>query len=182
MIGIMQPYFFPYIGYFQLIQSVDSYVNLDHVAFMKRSYMTRNVLKNEIPISIPVSISVPDVDTALLFPAQKTRQRVQIPKIGISKCDSLLLLHILLVPIPLLLSLPPSPSPHLLSPVVLLPTRQYRRQTRSLGSQDLKARRRADPLWPREGHFGGKGLRPALSNTFLPERRHEPSFATCSPS
>lgn len=54
MIGIMQPYFFPYIGYFQLIQAVDSYVNLDHVAFMKRSYMTRNVLKNEIPISIPV--------------------------------------------------------------------------------------------------------------------------------
>lgn len=54
MIGIMQPYFFPYIGYFQLIQAVDSYVNLDHVAFMKRSYMTRNVLKNNIPISIPV--------------------------------------------------------------------------------------------------------------------------------
>ena len=50
----MQPYFFPYIGYFQLIQAVDSYVNLDHVAFMKRSYMTRNVLKNNIPISIPV--------------------------------------------------------------------------------------------------------------------------------
>jgi len=54
MIGIMQPYFFPYIGYFQLIQAVDSYVNLDHVAFMKRSYMTRNSLKNNIPISIPV--------------------------------------------------------------------------------------------------------------------------------
>ena len=45
-IGIMQPYFFPYIGYFQLINEVDVYVNLDHVSFMKRSYMTRNTLKN----------------------------------------------------------------------------------------------------------------------------------------
>ena len=54
-IGIMQPYFFPYIGYFQLIDTVDIYVNLDHVAFMKRSYMTRNSIKNNIPINIPVS-------------------------------------------------------------------------------------------------------------------------------
>jgi len=54
MIGIMQPYFFPYIGYFQLIHAVDTYVNLDHVAFMKRSYMTRNVLKNNTKINIPV--------------------------------------------------------------------------------------------------------------------------------
>ena len=45
-IGVMQPYFFPYLGYFQLINEVDVYVNLDHVSFMKRSYMTRNILKN----------------------------------------------------------------------------------------------------------------------------------------
>ena len=50
----MQPYFFPYIGYFQLIDAVDIYVNLDHVSFMKSSYMTRNTLKNNTPISIPV--------------------------------------------------------------------------------------------------------------------------------
>ena len=54
-IGIMQPYFFPYIGYFQLIHAVDTYVNLDHVSFMKRSYMTRNTLKNGTDINIPVS-------------------------------------------------------------------------------------------------------------------------------
>jgi hypothetical protein len=53
-IGVMQPYFFPYIGYFQLIDAVDVYVNLDHVNFMKRSYMTRNTLKNNTPITIPV--------------------------------------------------------------------------------------------------------------------------------
>jgi hypothetical protein len=54
MVGIMQPYFFPYIGYFQLIHCVDTYVNLDHVSFMKRSYMTRNTLKNNTLINIPV--------------------------------------------------------------------------------------------------------------------------------
>ena len=51
MVGIMQPYFFPYLGYFQLISSVDTYVNLDHVSFMKRSYMTRNKLKNGVSIN-----------------------------------------------------------------------------------------------------------------------------------
>jgi hypothetical protein len=51
----MQPYFFPYIGYFQLIKAVDTYVNLDHVSFMKASYMTRNTLKNGVKINIPVS-------------------------------------------------------------------------------------------------------------------------------
>lgn len=54
-IGIMQPYFFPYIGYFQLIGAVDVYVNLEHVSFMKRSYMTRNLLKNKTPFNVPVS-------------------------------------------------------------------------------------------------------------------------------
>jgi hypothetical protein len=53
-IGIMQPYFFPYIGYFQLIDSVDTYVNLDHVSFMKRSYMVRNKLKNDVGINLSV--------------------------------------------------------------------------------------------------------------------------------
>jgi hypothetical protein len=50
----MQPYFFPYLGYFQLISSVDTYVNLDHVSFMKRSYMTRNKLKNGVSINLNV--------------------------------------------------------------------------------------------------------------------------------
>lgn len=53
-VGIMQPYFFPYIGYFQLIHSVDTYVNLDHVNFMKRSYMTRNIVKNDVPLTVQV--------------------------------------------------------------------------------------------------------------------------------
>ena len=56
-IAIMQPYFYPYIGYFQLIHAVDVYVNLDHVSFMPRSYMTRNTVKNNISINVPVANS-----------------------------------------------------------------------------------------------------------------------------
>ncbi len=41
-IAIMQPYFFPYIGYFQLINAVDKYVFLDDVHFINRGWINRN--------------------------------------------------------------------------------------------------------------------------------------------
>lgn len=43
-IGIMQPYFFPYIGYFQHIYACDVYVFLDDVDFANREYVRRNSL------------------------------------------------------------------------------------------------------------------------------------------
>jgi len=53
-VSIMQPYYYPYIGYFQLIKSCDIFVNLEHVSFKKRSYMTRNILKDSQPINLRV--------------------------------------------------------------------------------------------------------------------------------
>ena len=41
-IGIMQAYFFPYIGYFQLIDSTDKFIIYEHVGFRKGSWVTRN--------------------------------------------------------------------------------------------------------------------------------------------
>ena len=38
----MQPYFFPYIGYFQLINAVDTYVVYDDVNYIKGGYVNRN--------------------------------------------------------------------------------------------------------------------------------------------
>ncbi len=38
----MQPYFLPYIGYFQLIKSVDIFVYYDDVTFIKQSWINRN--------------------------------------------------------------------------------------------------------------------------------------------
>lgn len=40
--GIMQPYFFPYIGYFQYICTVDKFVFYDDVAFIKQGWINRN--------------------------------------------------------------------------------------------------------------------------------------------
>lgn len=40
--AIMQPYLFPYIGYWQLISAVDKFVLLDDVNFIKRGYINRN--------------------------------------------------------------------------------------------------------------------------------------------
>lgn len=41
-IGIMQPYFLPYIGYWQLMNLVDRYVILDDVNYIKRGWVNRN--------------------------------------------------------------------------------------------------------------------------------------------
>ena len=41
-LGIMQPYFFPYIGYWQLMNAVDRYVIYDDVNFIKGGWINRN--------------------------------------------------------------------------------------------------------------------------------------------
>ena len=41
-LGIMQPYFMPYIGYFQLMKAVDRYVVYDDVNYIKRGWVNRN--------------------------------------------------------------------------------------------------------------------------------------------
>lgn len=41
-LGIMQPYFMPYIGYWQLLNSVDRYVIYDDVNFIKGGWINRN--------------------------------------------------------------------------------------------------------------------------------------------
>ena len=41
-IAIMQPYFFPYIGYFQLIHSVDLFVIYDNIQYTKKGWINRN--------------------------------------------------------------------------------------------------------------------------------------------
>lgn len=42
IIGIMQPYIFPYIGYFQLINAVDTFIVYDDVAFINKGWINRN--------------------------------------------------------------------------------------------------------------------------------------------
>ena len=41
-VAIMQPYFFPYLGYWQLMNAVDKYVIFDDVNYIKRGWIHRN--------------------------------------------------------------------------------------------------------------------------------------------
>ena len=41
-VGIMQPYIFPYLGYFQVLNAVDEYVIYDDVQFIKGGWINRN--------------------------------------------------------------------------------------------------------------------------------------------
>ncbi len=45
----MQPYFFPYIGYWQLINAVDTFVIFDDVNYIKKGYINKNsiLISNE---------------------------------------------------------------------------------------------------------------------------------------
>ena len=56
-IAIMQPYFFPYIGYFQLINAVDEFVIYDNIEFTKKGWINRNrILVNgtDALVSLPI--------------------------------------------------------------------------------------------------------------------------------
>lgn len=53
----MQPYFFPYIGYFQLINAADEFVIYDNIEFTKKGWINRNrILVNgeDVYITIPL--------------------------------------------------------------------------------------------------------------------------------
>ena len=56
-IGIMQPYMFPYIGYWQLISAVDEFVLLDDVNYIMRGFINRNsILVNQKPYTFSIPI------------------------------------------------------------------------------------------------------------------------------
>lgn len=46
-VAIMQPYTFPYIGYFQLIYAADVFVFYDDVNFIKKGFVNRNYILNQ---------------------------------------------------------------------------------------------------------------------------------------
>jgi len=56
-LAIMQPYFFPYIGYFQLLNSVDKFVIYDNIQYTKKGWINRNRILSQgmdALISIPI--------------------------------------------------------------------------------------------------------------------------------
>lgn len=56
-VAVMQPYLFPYIGYFQLIYAVDKFVFYDDVNFIKKGWINKNnILVNGAASSFTVPL------------------------------------------------------------------------------------------------------------------------------
>ena len=74
-IAIMQPYVFPYLGYFQLLQAVDTFVFYDDVNFIKRGWINRN------------RILINGKDKLITFPCQGASQNKLINEVGVDTSD-----------------------------------------------------------------------------------------------
>jgi hypothetical protein len=78
-LGIMQPYFLPYIGYFQLIASVDQFIVYDNIKYTKKGWINRNrMLLNgkDVMFSLPLkkgsdSLNVVERELAAEFDRSK---------------------------------------------------------------------------------------------------------------
>ena len=75
--AVMQPYFFPYLPYWQMLNAVDVFVILDDVNYIKRGYINSNsILINGQPQKFSISIEKPSQnklisETSLFFPPEE---------------------------------------------------------------------------------------------------------------
>lgn len=84
-VGIMQPYFLPYIGYFQLIAAVDLFIIYDNIKYTKKGWINRNrMLLNgsDTTFSLPLkkdsdSLDVIDREISADFDRQKFLNQIQ---------------------------------------------------------------------------------------------------------
>src|SRR6476661_7838997 len=80
-LAIMQPYFFPYLGYFQLIHEADRFVIYDNIEFTKKGWINRNRIigRNEPDvISLPLKkdsdyLDIRERALADIWPAEKKK-------------------------------------------------------------------------------------------------------------
>lgn len=77
----MQPYFFPYIGYFQLINAVDLFVSFDDVNFIKKGWIHRNriLLNNaDYQISLPIQKMSQNkkINESFIFDPKKEKESI----------------------------------------------------------------------------------------------------------
>lgn len=64
-LAIMQPYFLPYIGYWQLIAAVDTFVIYDNIKYTKKGWINRNRLLRDgepVTFSLPIAAGPDSLD------------------------------------------------------------------------------------------------------------------------
>lgn len=76
----MQPYFFPYIGYFQLIKSCDIFVVYDDVNYIKNGWINRNkIIINGVPHWITLQVKNVSVHKKIIetfFPEENNKSKM----------------------------------------------------------------------------------------------------------
>ena len=77
----MQPYFFPYIGYWQLINAVDKYVIYDDVAYIKGGWINRNNIllngeKHLITLPLNASSSFKNINEIAITARDAVRRKI----------------------------------------------------------------------------------------------------------
>ena len=72
----MQPYIFPYLGYWQLMKAVDTFVVFDDVNFIKKGWIHRN------------NILVSGQKHMFTLPLQKASQNKKINEIDLSESEN----------------------------------------------------------------------------------------------
>tara|TARA_B110001452_G_C15240585_1_gene429543 strand:- start:4018 stop:4719 length:702 start_codon:yes stop_codon:yes gene_type:complete len=92
-IAIMQPYFMPYIGYFQLINAVDKFVIYDNIKYTKKGWINRNrILVNGKPeyISLPIKKNSDflNINERVLSDSWKNERRKLLNKLKASYAKS----------------------------------------------------------------------------------------------
>lgn len=78
-LAVMQPYFLPYLGYFQLIRAVDAFVIYDNIQFVKKGWIHRNrflLNGSDVLFSLPLKADSDylDVDQRQLAPGFATEK------------------------------------------------------------------------------------------------------------
>ncbi len=89
-VAIMQPYFFPYIGYFQLIACVDQFVIYDNIKYTKKGWINRNRMlgaKGPVTFSLPLKqasdhLNIVERTVAADFDANKFLRRLRAAYAG----------------------------------------------------------------------------------------------------
>lgn len=84
-VAIMQPYLFPYIGYYQLIRAVDEFIVYDNIKYTKKGWINRNrLLMNgrEVVFTVPLkkdsdSLDVKDREISGDFKKEELLNRIR---------------------------------------------------------------------------------------------------------
>jgi len=83
-LAIMQPYFFPYIGYWQLIHSADTFVLFDDAQYMRHGWVNRNrILKpgggwQYILVPLKKHVATESIKNVLVHPDEKWKELIVV--------------------------------------------------------------------------------------------------------